>query len=216
MSTKCKQKNILRNQHSYAPYIKYLGWQTLLLRMSIDPVGNSDLSHHVRFNYCHNRPAYRKSRKLTAVKTYSVACESCHLLVFGVPQINLLRELKSELCRHGSVELIQNVTESIRAAGNKIEPFTDVFHVKFEKIEKARRAKKIVDAKNFYGGILHISYAPERETIEELRHKLYQRKGEIEYRVQRNRQQEQQTTLNKNSVLPNSSSLPPSKRFRAV
>lgn len=105
--------------------------------MSIDPESNSDLSHHLRFNYCYNRPAYRKSRKLTAVKvyctlhlgrfnhlfalnlqTYSVACESRHLLVFGVPQINLLRELKSEFRRHGTVDLIQNVTESIRTAGS--------------------------------------------------------------------------------------------------
>lgn len=59
--------------------------------------------------------------------------------------------------------------------------------MKFEKLDKARRAKKFLDAKNFYGGILHISYAPERETADDLRQKLEQRKREIEYRLNLNR-----------------------------
>lgn len=33
-----------------------------------------------------------------------------------------------------------------------IEQFTDVYHVAFEKIYCARRAKKFMDAKTFYGG----------------------------------------------------------------
>ncbi|XP_058822349.1 RNA-binding protein 48 [Topomyia yanbarensis] len=157
--------------------------------MSSDPESNSELSHHIRFKYCRNRPLYRKSKKLTAVKVYSVANESRHLLVFGVPQIKLLRELKNEFQRYGTVQLVHNVTESIGATGNfDVEAFTDVFHVKFEKLEKARRAKKFLDAKNFYGGILHISYAPERETIEELREKLQQRRKEVRFRIHSNHQ----------------------------
>ncbi|XP_065076911.1 RNA-binding protein 48 [Ochlerotatus camptorhynchus] len=158
--------------------------------MSSDPEksDNSDLNHHIRSNYCRTRPQYRKSRKLTAVKVYSVANESRHLLVFGVPQINLVRELKDQLRRHGNVQLVQNVTDNIKASGSfEVEAFTDVFYVRFEKLDKARRAKKILDAKNFYGGILHISYAPERETAEDLRQKLFQRKREADYRLYLNR-----------------------------
>ncbi|KAL9698099.1 hypothetical protein quinque_001540 [Culex quinquefasciatus] len=156
--------------------------------MSSDPEpnapNNNNLSHHVRHEYCHNRPSYRASRKQTAVKAYSVASESRHLLVFGVPQIDLLRELKVEFRRYGTVQLVQNVTEAVKATGSvEIEPFTDVFHVRFEKLERARRAKKLLDAKNFYGGILHLSYAPERESIEELRQKLAQRRREVAFRV---------------------------------
>uniref|UniRef100_A0A1Q3F253 Putative rna-binding protein 48 n=1 Tax=Culex tarsalis TaxID=7177 RepID=A0A1Q3F253_CULTA len=155
--------------------------------MTSDPERNPtsiDLSHHVRYEYCHNRPAYRASRKQTAVKAYSVASESRHLLVFGVPQIDLVRELKVELRRYGTVQLVQNVTEAVKATGSvDIEPFTDVFHVQFEKLDRARRAKKLLDAKNFYGGILHLSYAPERESVEELRQKLAQRRREIAFRV---------------------------------
>lgn len=149
-----------------------------------NPVNSIDLSHHIRHQYCHNRPAYRASRKQTAVKAYSVASESRHLLVFGVPQIDLLRELKAEFRRYGTVQLVLNVTEAVKATGSvAIEPFTDVFHVQFEKLDRARRAKKLLDAKNFYGGILHVSYAPERESPEELRQKLVQRRREIAFRV---------------------------------
>lgn len=165
--------------------------------MSSDPEPTTiDLSHHVRHEYCHSRPSYRASRKQTAVKVYSVASESRHLLVFGVPQIDLLRELKAEFRRYGTVQLVQNVTEAVKATGSvPIEPFTDVFHVHFEKLERARLAKRQLDARNFYGGILHISYAPERETIEELRQKLVQRRREVAFRVSTAKKQQQQQPL---------------------
>lgn len=62
--------------------------------------------------------------------------------------------------------------------------------MQFEKLERARRAKKLLDARNFYGGILHISYAPERESIEELRQKLLQRRREIAFRVSTKKQRQ--------------------------
>lgn len=34
----------------------------------------------------------------------------------------------------------------------EIEQFTDCFYVEFEKVHCARRAKTLVDRKNFYGG----------------------------------------------------------------
>lgn len=64
----------------------------------------------------------------------------------------------------------------------QLEQFTDCCHVVFDKLEDARKAKRFLDAKNFYGGILHISYAPERESIDELRAKLYQRVHEVKFR----------------------------------
>uniref|UniRef100_A0A182SNP3 RNA-binding protein 48 n=1 Tax=Anopheles maculatus TaxID=74869 RepID=A0A182SNP3_9DIPT len=145
-------------------------------------------SHHIRHRYCQNRPLYRRSRQLTAVRVYSVANESRHLLIFGVPQINLLRELRQELVRFGAVESICNITDvwqrEHESSGELVlEPFTDVFHVCFAKLEKARQAKKFFDARNFYGGILHISYAPERESVEEVRAKLSQRRAEVQCRT---------------------------------
>ncbi|XP_053671437.1 RNA-binding protein 48 [Anopheles nili] len=159
--------------------------------MPIEPVkvnpSSDSAGHHIRLQYCQNRPLYRRSRQLTAVRVYSVANESRHLLVFGVPQINLLRELRQELVRFGALEFIHNITETWQQQhdGSDVltpEPFTDVFHVCYARLERARRAKRILDARNFYGGVLHISYAPERETVEEVRFKLNQRRSEVKFR----------------------------------
>ncbi|XP_049537455.1 RNA-binding protein 48 [Anopheles darlingi] len=156
------------------------------------PVPNPAENHHVRRKYCENRPLYRRSHQLTAVRAYSVANESRHLLVFGVPQIELQREVRQVFGRIGPLEKVENVTAAWQQQHTgqdqevdplALEPFTDVFHVCFKKLEKARRAKKVLDAHNFYGGLLHISYAPERETVEEVRAKLAQRRSEVRYRT---------------------------------
>jgi len=68
----------------------------------------------------------------------------------------------------------------------ELEAFTDVFAVKFERLEVARRAKKMLDARQFFGGILHISYAPERESLDELREKMVQRRQEVAQRIRSN------------------------------
>uniref|UniRef100_A0A034VF61 RNA-binding protein 48 n=1 Tax=Bactrocera dorsalis TaxID=27457 RepID=A0A034VF61_BACDO len=147
--------------------------------------GNKSATHHIRQNYCRNRLEYRRGRRLRAVKVYTVANESKHLLVFGVPRINLKQEIKCKLKRCGDIEFIQCVTEEV-AKKVELEAFTDVYHVKFTKVQTARFAKRYLDAQEFYGGILHISYAPEYETTNELREKLLQRKAEIKHRQQVN------------------------------
>lgn len=93
---------------------------------------SSDLDHHNRYEYCRTRLKYRAGRNLTAVKVrrklfycwifhppyfwssklpellhpqvYSVCCESSYLLVFGVPKINLQRELMAKFKRFGDLE----------------------------------------------------------------------------------------------------------------
>ncbi|XP_041764712.1 RNA-binding protein 48-like [Anopheles merus] len=164
-------------------------------------------SHHLRFQYCQNRPLYRRSRQLTAVRVYSVANESRHLLIFGVPQINLLQELRQELVRFGAVESISNITDSWQREHEgsdelQPEPFTDVFHACFVKLEKARQAKKLLDARNFYGGILHLSYAPERESVEEVRAKLNQRRSEVRFRAKLAGERRSSNSKQRTSNLP--------------
>lgn len=51
-----------------------------------------------------------------------------------------------------------------------------------------RIAKRFLDGKNFFGGILHVFYAPELETIAETRQKLHQRNREVAIRIKRNQQ----------------------------
>lgn len=154
------------------------------------------LDHHKRFEYCQNRLKYRDGNKQTAVKVsifsdcwftqkrspvrfvlfqvYTIANESKHLLVFGVPRINLLNEVKREFGKIGIVTSTRLVTGEIVRNGSSIyllenilfwviwltdsfisvelEQFTDCYHVVYEKLHIARRAKKFLDAKNFYGG----------------------------------------------------------------
>ncbi|XP_055836709.1 RNA-binding protein 48 [Episyrphus balteatus] len=146
---------------------------------------NNDLSHHKQQEYCTTRPRYRQGKKLTAVKVYTIASESIHLLVFGVPKVNLQSDVRRTFLRHGPIQFIRCVTKEI---GEKmeLEIFTDVFHIKFEKLEHARRAKRFLDAQQFYGGILHISYAPEYESGDEIRAKLAKRRMEVNYHVRKN------------------------------
>uniref|UniRef100_A0A146L296 RNA-binding protein 48 n=1 Tax=Lygus hesperus TaxID=30085 RepID=A0A146L296_LYGHE len=45
----------------------------------------------------------------------------------------------------------------------------------------ARKAKRFLDGRSFYGSILHVCYAPELESTEETRLKLINRRNEIAY-----------------------------------
>ncbi|XP_017069426.1 RNA-binding protein 48 [Drosophila eugracilis] len=149
----------------------------------------SSSEHHKRLEYCTTRLQYRQGRELKAVKVYTVASESRHLLIFGVPKINLQADLKTKLQGFGKLQSCICITSEM-ASKMELEAFTDVFAVKFERLEVARRAKRMLDAHQFFGGILHISYAPEREPLEELREKMLQRKHEVHLRIRRNQKDE--------------------------
>ncbi|XP_035457373.2 RNA-binding protein 48 [Spodoptera frugiperda] len=127
--------------------------------------------HHEQQSLCATRLPYRQGRKLTAVKAYSINNESKHLLVFGVPALNLRQETKALFARFGKVQL--NITKY------PAEQFTETYHANFEDIQSARLAKKMLDTKNYYGGHLHISYAPELETLDETRQKLLLRRQNV-------------------------------------
>lgn len=104
-----------------------------------------------------------------------------------MPKINLTQELKNKLRQFGSLENLRNITEQwVQTLFYELEPFTEVYCVKYKKIEEARRCKRYLDAREFYGGILHISYAPEYEALEELKTKLQQRANDINYRIKTN------------------------------
>ncbi|XP_022830284.1 uncharacterized protein LOC111359074, partial [Spodoptera litura] len=104
-------------------------------------------------------------------QAYSINNESKHLLVFGVPALNLRQETKALFSKFGKLQF--NITKY------PAEQFTETYHANFEDIQSARLAKKMLDTKNYYGGHLHISYAPELETLEETRQKLMLRKQNV-------------------------------------
>ncbi|XP_022919419.2 RNA-binding protein 48 [Onthophagus taurus] len=136
-----------------------------------------DEYHHKQRALCKTRPVYRQGRKLTAVKTYTVNNESQHLFIYGVPQINLRNELKA-LCRKYGEILSIHITNEY-----KTEAFTECYHVRYERIQSARIAKRFLDNRSFYGGILHVCYGPEHENVVETRTKLMQRFKDVLCRV---------------------------------
>ncbi|XP_056642153.1 RNA-binding protein 48 [Diorhabda sublineata] len=133
--------------------------------------------HHVQLELCTTRPAYRQGRKLTAVKVYTINQESQHLYIYGVPSIGLRNELKQLCTKYGQVLSITVVAD----ASNEL--FTECYHVRYQRIQSARIAKRLLDTKSFYGGILHVCYAPECETIQETKNKLLQRKRDVLMRL---------------------------------
>lgn len=100
-------------------------------------------SDHTRFEYCKSRAKYRDSKQPTAVKVsyitqnfinkslpyqlgtlkqyslqvYTVADESKYLLVFGVPKINLIAEIKKEFRKFGELKCTTLVTNELSKTG---------------------------------------------------------------------------------------------------
>lgn len=65
---------------------------------------------------------------------YTVNDESQHLILRGVPKLNLYNELKHLCLRYGNVKLLHAIPEY----ASDEELFTEVYHVQFTKIQSAR------------------------------------------------------------------------------
>lgn len=117
-----------------------------------------------------------------------MSSESQHLLVYGVPTINLRTELKSLFSKYGQIAALHVVKDL------KTEAFTECYHVHFKIIQSARIAKRRLDDKSFYGGVLHVCYAPEYETVNECRNKLQQRNKDVWNRLQSNSEDQDRFT----------------------
>lgn len=145
----------------------------------MEPRKIKKLPHHVQEDLCRSRPPYRQGKKLKAVKVYTINDESQHLMISGVPKLNLRKELKQKFSPYGDIKNIFVVSDY------PSEEFTETFHVHYCRIQSARIAKNFLDGFNFYGGILHVFYAPELESVDETRQKLLQREKDVSRRLQR-------------------------------
>ena len=122
--------------------------------------------HHKKMEVCFTRPAYRAPNKPNAIKVYTVSQESCYILIQEVPALNLSSELASLLKNFGTLvrfEKVQNVP---------CETFREAYLAKYTTLASARFIKKKYDDFAFFGSQLHLSYAPEYETVEETCDKL--------------------------------------------
>ncbi|XP_026155764.1 RNA-binding protein 48 isoform X2 [Mastacembelus armatus] len=144
--------------------------------------------HHEQQKICVSRPKYREGRKAKAVKVYTINLESRYLMVQGVPAIGVMAELIQLCALYGAVEEYRPLDEY------PAEEFTEVYLIKFQKLTSARAAKRHMDEKSFYGGVLHVCYVPEYETVEDTRHKLQDRRRyvirTVQNKARENKQQE--------------------------
>ncbi|KAK3918626.1 RNA-binding protein 48 [Frankliniella fusca] len=131
------------------------------------------LPHHEQDNLCTTRASYRQGRQLTAVKVYTVNDESQHLIISGVPSLGLQDELRRLCFRFGDVKSL------VYIPNYSSENFVEAYHVHFSRIQSARHAKRHIDGRAFFGGSLHVCYAPEMESISETRTKLILRRHEV-------------------------------------
>lgn len=166
------------------------------------------LPHHEQKELCTTRAPYRQGKKLTAVKVYTINSESPHIVVCGVPKLELNKEVKKLFLPYGEIKKFCLIPEY------PSEEFTETYHVHYARIQSARIAKRFNDCKNFYGGLLHVFYAPELESIAETRAKLIQRHKDVTVRIKRHKEdptnpeidefvpQEQYHRKKKNPALP--------------
>ncbi|KAF6086728.1 RNA binding motif protein 48 [Phyllostomus discolor] len=84
-----------------------------------------------------------------------------------------MKELVERFALYGAIEQYNALDEY------PAEDFTEVYLIKFMNLQSARIAKRKMDEQSFFGGLLHVCYAPEFETVEETRKKLQERKAYI-------------------------------------
>ncbi|NXO04642.1 RBM48 protein, partial [Rhinopomastus cyanomelas] len=129
--------------------------------------------HHAQLGVCESRAKYREGRRPRAVKVYTINLESRYLLIQGVPALGVMKELVEQFALFGAIEEYHALDEY------PAEQFTEVYLIKFQKLQCARVAKKKMDERSFFGSLLHVCYAPEFETVQETREKLQDRRRYI-------------------------------------
>ncbi|XP_076686391.1 uncharacterized protein LOC143378481 isoform X2 [Andrena cerasifolii] len=103
-------------------------------------------------------------------------------MICGVPKLQLGEEVKKLINPYGDVKRIHVVPDY------PSEEFTEAYYIQYARIQSSRIAKRFIDGKNFYGGLLHVFYAPELESVSETRAKLIQRRRDAAIRIKRNQQ----------------------------
>ncbi|NWR49472.1 RBM48 protein, partial [Regulus satrapa] len=106
-------------------------------------------------------------------QVYTINLESRYLLIQGVPALGVMKELIEQFALYGAIEEYHALDEY------PAEQFTEVYLIKFTKLQCARVAKKKMDERSFFGSLLHVCYAPEFETVQETREKLQDRRKYI-------------------------------------
>ncbi|ORX62897.1 hypothetical protein DM01DRAFT_1331008 [Hesseltinella vesiculosa] len=167
-----------------------------------------------------DRPDYRDPKELCAVKVYTIAQESRHLVMHNIPALSgedqIIKALLDQLGKIGTVD----TWKKQQGNGN----YTNSLAITMATIDEARQVKRQWDDQPFYANLLQVFYTPELETLDDLRNKLLDRRTKVQQRLdkfQRKRRQRQRIPSLDATPLPPlppsaapTSDLPSSKRRR--
>eukprot|EP00026_Physarum_polycephalum_P012352 Phypoly_transcript_12650.p1 GENE.Phypoly_transcript_12650~~Phypoly_transcript_12650.p1 ORF type:complete len:328 (+),score=60.69 Phypoly_transcript_12650:72-986(+) len=127
-----------------------------------------------------NRPRYRAGNKETAVKAYTINQESRYLIVKNVPALGNVEDLIKLFALYGTIEEYRLLDEEEAAQ------FTDIYWIRFADIAAARIAKRKCDDYNFIGNLLDVAYAPQFESISDMKNKLEERRRIVARKISQN------------------------------
>ncbi|XP_041097228.1 RNA-binding protein 48-like [Polyodon spathula] len=94
----------------------------------------------------------------------------CLVLNSLLSAVGVMTELVQLFAIYGAVEEYRVLDDY------PVEQFTEVYLIKFQKLQSARIAKRKLDERSFFGGLLHVWYAPEFETVQDTGEKLQDRR----------------------------------------
>ncbi|KAJ8497380.1 hypothetical protein OPV22_007932 [Ensete ventricosum] len=112
-----------------------------------------------------------------AVRVYTVCDESRYLIVRNVPALGCGDDLSRLFGSYGEIE------ECKPMDAEDCDPFTDVYWIKFSQVSNARFAKRKLDESIFLGNLLKVSYAPQFESLLDVKEKLEGRRKEVLGRI---------------------------------
>lgn len=124
-----------------------------------------------------------------AVRVYTICDESKYLIVRNVPALGCGDQLSELFSTYGEIE------ECKPMDGEDCEPFTDVFWIKFYRVDNARFSKRKLNESVFLGNRLQVSYAPQFESLHETKEKLEARRKEVLARLNSGRSKGSATYL---------------------
>ncbi|CAO3616557.1 unnamed protein product [Cunninghamella echinulata] len=130
-----------------------------------------------------NRPEYRDPRFPQSVKVYTVAQESQHIIIKNIPALS------------GEESIIQDLLKQCGLYGDIIEwrllekekdqnPFMNILYVHYSTIDQGRLAKNKLSGHIFYATRLQVNYAPEYDSVDDIRLKIQNRQISVYKRLQ--------------------------------
>ncbi|CAO3608973.1 unnamed protein product [Cunninghamella blakesleeana] len=132
-----------------------------------------------------NRPEYRNPKIPRSVKVYTIGQESRHLIINNIPAISgeeeIIQDLLNKCWIYGQIKewrLLEKEKE------DKGVHFTNRIYVQYSTIDQSRLAKNKLSGFVFYANLLQASYAPEYDSIDDLRFKFQNRQSTVYRRLQ--------------------------------